>query len=64
MAVLVTIPTDFDREPLADRLRWAANQHMRASRPNLRMVEMLREAATEVELGQRTPLTFRGHDTA
>lgn len=60
MLIVRPVPPDLERRSLPDRLRFWRDVHARARDPNLRLIATLEEAATEVELGQRTPLTYRG----
>ena len=62
MSVTVFVPADLERRSLPARARWWANAYKQVRNPNLRMIALLEEAATEVELGQRTELTYRGRE--
>lgn len=60
MIASVRIPTNFLRMPLAERLRFFANMYRGIEGVNRLIVDDLEEAATEIELGERTRLTYRG----
>ena len=53
------LPENFARAPLPERLRFFANAQ-RVVCGSAELAADLEEAATEIELGQRTPLTYRG----
>lgn len=64
MTIKVRIPPNFDRAPLPFRLRYFADVLLGMPSPNRMMAADMQEAATEIELGQTTPLTYRGADFA
>lgn len=57
----VNIPKGLEREDLPTRLRFWAGVYKASPPPYPRIVALLEEAASEVELGQRTNLTYRGN---
>ena len=60
---LFDLPVGFHTRALATRARMYANGLRELRRPELALAVLLEELAVEVELGQRTDLTYRGHDT-
>lgn len=61
MSVRTGMPVHFDRSPLPERLRFHAAV-LQSVGADAQFVEDLEEAATEIELGACTKLTYRGRD--
>ncbi len=59
--VAITLPPGLEHATLAVRLRVWAALHAQLPLKFSGLLAALEEAATEVELGQCTPLTYRGN---
>ena len=62
MTVKVHIPTNFALLSLPARLRHFAGLYRAMPGQNPNIIADLEEAATEIELSERTRLTYRGGD--
>ena len=60
MSINMTLPADFERQSAPFRARAWAAAYRRLAEPNYHLIALLEELATEVDLGQRTQLTYRG----
>ena len=62
-ASLFDLPVGFHTRALPTRARMYAAGLRELRQPEQALAVLLEELAIEVELGQRTNLTYRGHDT-
>lgn len=61
MSIAVKIPRDLEHRSLTYRLQWWASTYKQVAPENLRLIALFEEAASEIALGQRTELTYRGN---